>query len=63
MQLITHQIHTNKLSNFPFKVHIQPRYDSLMFDTDTPQNIILVEAMDNIIGPDYAFIKITSDGE
>ena len=56
MQLITHQIHINKLPDSTLKTHIHSRHDSLTFDTDVPPNIILVEATDDITGPDYAFV-------
>ena len=56
MQLITHQIHINKLPESPLKTHIQSRYDSLTFETDMPPNIIVVEKTDDIFSPQYAFI-------
>ena len=45
MQLITHQLHINKLPDSKIKTHIQSRYDSLTFETDVPPNIILVEGL------------------
>ena len=56
MQLISHQIHLNKLLESPLKTHIQKLYDQLTFETDVPPNIILVESGDDITGPDYAFV-------
>ena len=56
MQLITHRSHLDALSESPLKSHIQARFDPLSEDTDVPPNIVLVEATDDIIGPDYAFV-------
>jgi hypothetical protein len=56
MQLITHQHHIDKLPASPIKTHIQARYDQLSEDTDVPPNIVLVEADDDITGPDFAFV-------
>jgi len=54
--LITHQSHIDNLPQSPLKSHIQARFSQLSEDTDVPPNIILVEATDNITGPDYAFV-------
>jgi hypothetical protein len=56
MQLITHQRHINKLPESPLKTYIQTRFNQLSEDTDVPPNIILVEADDDITGPDCAFV-------
>jgi len=56
VQLITHQTHLDALSSCPIKTHIQTRFDQLSEDTDVPPNIVLVEANDDITGPDYAFV-------
>jgi hypothetical protein len=56
MQLITHQHDIDKLPASPIKTHIQARYDQLSEDTDVPPNIVLVEADDDITGPDFAFV-------
>ena len=57
MQLITHTQHLDAIPPSPIKTHIQSRFDQLSEDTDVPPNIILVEATDDITGPDYAFIE------
>lgn len=56
MQLITHQLHINKLPDSPLKTHIQTPSNSLTFESDISPNIILVEATDDVTGADYAFI-------
>jgi hypothetical protein len=56
MQLITHQRHINKLPESPLKTYIQTRFNQLSEDTDVPPNIVLVEATDDVTGPDYAFV-------
>jgi hypothetical protein len=56
MQLITHRSHLDTLSASDLKNHILHRYRQLTFETDVPPNIILVEATDDITGPDYAFV-------
>ena len=57
MQLITHRTHLDALPESPLKQHIQKRFDQL-FETeaDLLPNIIMVEADDDITGPDYAFV-------
>ena len=54
--LITHQSHIDQLPESPLKVHIQARFDQLSEDTDVPPNLILVEAADDVTGPDFAFV-------
>ena len=62
MQLITHRSHLDAIPESPLKSHITARFDQLSEDTDVPPNIVLVEADDNITGPDYAFANgLTSD--
>ena len=56
MQLITHQSQLDELSESPLKTHVQTRFDQLSEDTDVPPNIVLVEATDDVTGPDYAFV-------
>ena len=56
MQLITHISHLNALPASPLKIHITARFEQLSEDTDVPPNLILVEADDDITGPDYAFV-------
>ena len=56
MQLITHRSHLDALPASDLKTHIQKRFDQLSEDTDVPPNIVLVEANDDITGPDYAFV-------
>jgi hypothetical protein len=56
MQLITHQSHLDALPASPLKSHITARFDQLSEDTDVPPNIVLVEATDDITGPDCAFV-------
>jgi hypothetical protein len=56
VQLITHRSHLDALPANPLKTHIQKRFDQLSEETDVPPNIILVEADDDITGPDYAFV-------
>ena len=56
MQLITHRSHLDRLPASDLKTHIQVRFDQLSEDTDVPPNIVLVEATDDITGPDCAFV-------
>ena len=56
MQLITHSSHLDALPASNLKTHIQARFNQLSEDTDVPPNIVLVEATDDVTGPDYAFI-------
>jgi hypothetical protein len=56
MRLITHRSHLDALTDSQLKSHIQKRFNQLSEDTDMPPNIVLVEATDDITGPDYAFI-------
>jgi len=56
MRLITHRSHLDALPASDLKIHIQSRFDQLTEDTDVPPNIVLVEANDDITGPDYAFV-------
>ena len=56
MQLITHRSHLDALPASELKTHTQKRFDQLSEDTDVPPNIVIVEATDDITGPDYAFI-------
>jgi hypothetical protein len=56
MQLITHQSHLDILPASDLKAHIQARFNQLSEDTDVPPNIVLVEATDDITGPDCAFV-------
>jgi hypothetical protein len=56
VQLITHQSHLDALPASDLKTHIQSRFDQLSEDTDAPPNIVLVEADDDITGPDCAFV-------
>ena len=56
MRLITHPSHLDALPASDLKAHITARFDQLSEDTDVPPNIILVEANDDVTGPDYAFV-------
>ena len=56
MRLITHRSHLDALPASDIKTHIKKRFDQLSEDTDVPPNIVLVEATDDITGPDYAFV-------
>jgi len=57
MQLFSHQSHIDVLPESPLKDHIQARFDQLYeTDEDLFPNLILVEAGDDITGPDYAFV-------
>ena len=56
MQSITHQKNIDRLKTCPLKSHIQARFNQLSEDTDVPPNLILVEQIDDVTGPDYAFI-------
>jgi len=56
MRLITHQSHLDAIPASDLKIHLQARYNQLSEDTDVPPNIVLVEANDDITGPDYAFV-------
>ena len=56
MRLITHRSHLDALPASDLKTHIQSRFDQLSEDTDVPPNIVLVEATDDVTGPDYAFV-------
>jgi hypothetical protein len=58
MRLITHRSHLDALPESPLKSHIQNRFDQLSEDTDVPPNIVLVEATDDITGPDCAFVGL-----
>jgi hypothetical protein len=57
LKLLTHinQI-DQQLPESPLKSHIQSRFNQLSEDTDVPPNIVLVEATDDVTGPDYAFV-------
>jgi hypothetical protein len=57
MRIITHQHHIDALPETNVKTHIQKRFDQLYeTDEDLLPNLILVEAGDDITGPDYAFV-------
>ena len=56
MQLITHTQHLDAIPASDVKTHITARFDQLSEDTDVPPNIVLVEAADDLTGPDYAFV-------
>ena len=56
MKLISHSSKINSLPDSPIKSHITARFNQLSEDTDVPPNIILVEACDDITGPDYALV-------
>jgi hypothetical protein len=56
MNIISHSSKINLLSDSQIQNHILHRYRQLTFETDVPPNIILVEATDDITGPDYAFV-------
>lgn len=56
MRLITHSSHLDALPPSDLKNHITARFDRLSEDTDVPPNIVLVEANDDVTGPDCAFI-------
>ena len=57
MKLLTHinQI-DQQLPESPLKSHIKSRLEQLSEDTDVPPNIVLVELVDNVTGPAYAFL-------
>jgi hypothetical protein len=56
MRLITHESHLDALPASDLKTHITARFAQLSEDTDVPPNIVLVEANDDVTGPDYAFV-------
>jgi hypothetical protein len=56
MQLISHRNQLDSLPASDLKAHITARFDQLSDETDVPPNLVLLEANDDITGPDYAFI-------
>ena len=56
MHLITHSSHLEALPTSELKSKIQRLFTLLSEDTDVPPNIVLVEADDDITGPDFAFV-------
>lgn len=56
MQLISHPNHIHRLPASPIRTHIQNRFRQLSADTDIPPIIVLVQPLDVVTGPDYAFI-------
>ena len=56
MRLITHRSHLDTFPESSLKIHITARFAQLSEDTDVPPSIVLVEANDDVTGPDYAFV-------
>jgi hypothetical protein len=57
MQIYHSQALIDRLPASLLKIHIQKRFDTL-FETedDLLPNLVLVEATDDVIGPDYSFV-------